>query len=120
MLAWWLRNTVVPLWALYERSPYLQVAARLERSSCISADEREARQLALLQAMLAHAARNVPFYTKRFSDSGFEPGDLRRIEDLSRLPLLTKQDVRAETATLVSTIHSQADLVRNTTSGSTG
>jgi len=120
MLPWILRHTAIPLWALYERSAYLRIAARLERGSRMSSDERQAQQLARLQALLEHAWKTVPFYAERFRSCGFEPGDLRHLEDLARLPILTKHEVRNETERLVSSAYPRAALIRNSTSGSTG
>jgi phenylacetate-CoA ligase len=51
-------------------------------------------QLTRLRFILDHAHRNVPFYRERFRQAGFEPGDLKSLDDLARLPLLQKQDVR--------------------------
>jgi hypothetical protein len=40
-------------------------------------------QLDALRAQLAHAASTVPFYRKRWADSGFDPTALARREDLA-------------------------------------
>jgi phenylacetate-CoA ligase len=37
---------------------------------------------------------NVPFYRKKMQELGLEPGDIRGIEDLEKLPFTTKQDLR--------------------------
>lgn len=36
----------------------------------------------------------VPFYRKKLGEAGFRPGDVQSIEDLSRLPFTTKEDLR--------------------------
>jgi phenylacetate-CoA ligase len=36
----------------------------------------------------------VPFYRKKLADAGFKPGDVRGLDDLSRLPFTTKDDLR--------------------------
>ncbi|HZL85552.1 MAG TPA: phenylacetate--CoA ligase family protein [Candidatus Krumholzibacteria bacterium] len=120
MISWWLRTCVVPPWALHERSPYLRVAARLERERKLSLAERQERQWRALQAIVRHAWQESPFYRRRFGEAGFEPGDLRTWDDLRRLPILTKQDVRTEADALVARSHAGAPLLRKRTSGSTG
>lgn len=37
---------------------------------------------------------NVPYYKKKMKETGIEPGDIRSIEDLPKLPFLTKDDLR--------------------------
>ncbi len=36
----------------------------------------------------------IPLYRKKLGDAGFHPGDLKGVEDLSRLPFTTKADLR--------------------------
>lgn len=54
----------------------------------------EAIQLRRLQTTLQRVYATVPFYRKRFDDVGFKPSDLKRLEDLRRVPFTTKQDLR--------------------------
>ncbi len=37
---------------------------------------------------------NVPFYRTKMDDIGLEPGDIHGVEDLSKLPFITKDDLR--------------------------
>ncbi len=119
LFAWSTRRVIAPLWAWWEGSPYLRVAARLERDRSLSAAERATRQLAGLRSILAHAAR-VPFYRDRFRAAGFEPGDLRGLDDLRGLPVLTKADIRAHSEALRSPDVPPEKLEPRKTSGSTG
>ena len=54
----------------------------------------EAIQLRRLKATAERVYANVPFYRKKFTEAGLVPGDIRRLEDLRRLPFTTKQDLR--------------------------
>ncbi|HTK90846.1 MAG TPA: hypothetical protein VL948_11380 [Verrucomicrobiae bacterium] len=47
-----------------------------------------------LRALVEHAARHVPYYRDLFSAAGLDPGDVRTLEDLARIPLTTKQELR--------------------------
>jgi phenylacetate-CoA ligase len=51
-------------------------------------------QLQRLQQTLLRVAKNVPCYQNKFSKTGFEPGDLKALDDLSQLPFTTKEDLR--------------------------
>ncbi|MGI6203643.1 MAG: phenylacetate--CoA ligase family protein, partial [Eubacteriales bacterium] len=37
---------------------------------------------------------NVPLYRQRMDEAGIEPGDIRSVEDLGKLPFTHKQDLR--------------------------
>ena len=44
---------------------------------------------------LVKRAYEIPFYKKRFDEAGVKPEDIRTGDDLSKLPLLTKDELRA-------------------------
>lgn len=115
-----LNGVLAPLWAAHERSPYLNIAARLEREGHLSLDERRARQLARLKETLRHAAATTRFYAESFRKVGFEAGDLRTLDDLARLPILSKQEIRDHRDDLVSSVKDAGTLHPRKTSGSTG
>jgi phenylacetate-CoA ligase len=62
------------------------------------AEERAAVILAKLQATVRWAYERAPFYHKRWSAAGFEPGDLRTLADFAKLPTINKADLRADQA----------------------
>ena len=47
-----------------------------------------------LKDTLAYAVRHVPYYREAYKAVGFELGDFKSIEDLSKLPFLTKDILR--------------------------
>jgi phenylacetate-CoA ligase len=51
-------------------------------------------QLRRLKASLKNAYNNVPFHRQRMTALGFEPGDLKRLDDLNGLPFTLKSDLR--------------------------
>src|SRR5512140_2110314 len=51
-------------------------------------------QLRRLKASLKNAYDNVAFHRRRMKVLGFEPGDLKRLDDLSGLPFTLKSDLR--------------------------
>ncbi|HSC71944.1 MAG TPA: phenylacetate--CoA ligase, partial [Candidatus Methylomirabilis sp.] len=54
----------------------------------------EALQLKRLRDMVDRVSATVPFYRRKLAEAGYKPGDLRKLEDLSRLPFTTKDDLR--------------------------
>ena len=49
-------------------------------------------QLAKLRAQCEWAAARSPWYRRRFAAEGFEPSALRSLDDLRRVPMLTRED----------------------------
>ena len=57
-------------------------------------EEIEALQLARLQETVQRVWDNVPYYRKKMEDAGVKPSDIQTLEDLRKLPFVTKQDMR--------------------------
>ena len=60
---------------------------------CISRDELEQLQLERLQATINRVHKNVVHYRKQFNDLGVIPEDINALADLSKLPLISKDDI---------------------------
>ncbi len=73
-----------------------------------------------LQVLLRHAYDTSPFYTRLFNERGLTPADIKGIDDLPKLPMLTRNDLFEHMDDLVSTRFGSANLQRFTTGGSTG
>ena len=62
---------------------------------CMSRDEMTALQSERLVRQVKNVYENVAFYRKKMDDMGVEPGDIKGIEDIGKLPFTTKEDLRA-------------------------
>ena len=59
--------------------------------------ERTARRRdAAVRAAVAHAARSVPFWRETFRRLTVDPDEIRTFADLSRLPIVTRDDVQPD------------------------
>ncbi|MCE9556635.1 MAG: AMP-binding protein [Planctomycetes bacterium] len=128
---------------LMNRRRVMRKYRALLRSDRLSADALQALQLANLKHTLNHANQNCPFHAQRFREAGFDPQQIRSLDDLQQLPVLTRDVVTAHRQELLdlkyhgaidAAEHSKrADglpiplarfrkhrLVRNGSSGSTG
>lgn len=61
---------------------------------CMSRDEMTALQSERLVKQVKNVYENVQFYRKKMVDMGIEPGDIKGIEDIHKLPFTTKEDLR--------------------------
>ncbi len=65
-----------------------------ETKECMSRDEIRNLQSARLRKMVDRVYHNVEFYRKKMQQMGLEPGDIKSIDDLHKLPFTTKNDLR--------------------------
>lgn len=77
-------------------------------------------QLAKLRRLLLHAEQNVLFYRKRFEDAGFDPRSLSDLDQLKKLPVLTKKDIRGNLSSLLAQNIPKNNLHKSETGGTSG
>lgn len=65
-----------------------------EARECMSRDEMTAMQSKRLVKQVNNVYHNVEFYRKKMQALGLEPGDIKGIEDIDKLPYTTKTDLR--------------------------
>jgi phenylacetate-CoA ligase len=119
--AFLIRSLIGPAWAAWERSPYLRHYHRLCRRQFDDAATIRSRQWEAIRNLLRHARATVPYYRTEWDAADIDPDDLKTLDDFSRLPILTKADIRAHGSALISETYSDPrDRMRKTTSGSTG
>ena len=61
---------------------------------CASRDQVIAWQNEKLVKQVKHVYEHVPYYARMMDEKGVKPEDIRSIEDLPKLPFLTKADLR--------------------------
>ena len=71
-----------------------QERIRDPKIECMSRDEMSALQSEKLVKQVKRVYENVPFYRRKMQQKGVEPGDIRGIEDIGKLPFTTKEDLR--------------------------
>ncbi len=91
-----------------------------EAKECMSRDELAALQSKRLVKVVNRVYHNVEYYRKRMQEAGIEPGDIRGIEDLVKLPYTTKDDLR-DTYPFGLFAVPQSEIIRiHASSGTTG
>jgi phenylacetate-CoA ligase len=92
----------------------------LKQSQHWSADRLNEFQLTKLRAILAHAAKNVPYYRRLFRSVGFDPQQFRDLSDLANIPTLDKAMIRENLNDLIAENISPRDMLYFTTGGTMG
>ncbi|MGI9506995.1 MAG: phenylacetate--CoA ligase family protein, partial [Geminicoccaceae bacterium] len=101
----------------------------LDWTNNLSGDEGRHVQENRFTEVMARAW-NVPFYRRRWSDAGIEPGDIRGLDDIENLPPFSKTDLMASVDAFppmgdyhgIDTLPGgeRPNVVFHTTSGTTG
>ena len=91
-----------------------------EEVECISRDEIKKLQLKRLKDVVKRAYENVPYYKKRFDEAGIKPEDIETLEDIQKLPLTTKDDLRAAYPFGMFAVPRREIVEVHTSSGTTG
>ncbi len=111
-------RALFPFWErVVRRRPMLDHLAYLERTQWLALDELRSIQLDGLRKLLAHAGAHVPFYRARLAD--IRPADVRGLDDLHRIPVLTREQAQEIGAAWRSTV-APFPAVEKTTSGTGG
>ncbi len=65
-----------------------------QNKECMSRDEMSALQGKRLHKVVDYVYHHTPFYRKKMQELGLLPSDIQTIEDITKLPFTTKQDLR--------------------------
>ncbi len=85
-------------------------------------DEAEIRgyQNENVSRLISHAYRNIPYYRELFQKNDLTPRDVQSVDELEKIPVLTKEDVRNNWRGMVDETADTKRLIHQHTSGSTG
>lgn len=111
--------SLIPLKARLGKDFFSQLEF-LEKSQWWSKQELENYQNEELKKLIKHSYENVPYYKRIFNELKLTPSDIKTVEDLPKLPILTKEIVRNNTADLIAQNYNPESLIHDTTSGTTG
>ena len=103
-----------------QESPYWN-----PKTETLERDELRRLQLAKLRRVAEWAHERSPFYRRHFNAAGFHPDQLRRFEDIERIPFLTRDDWMASQAAHppygdLPVIGTERAIRMHTTSGTSG
>jgi phenylacetate-CoA ligase len=113
-------SLIQPLMAWRSGSGATSYRRTLERTQYDSPETIRHRQFVALKAILDHAWQTVPYYRDAWQSYGIHPDDVRSLDDLRHIPILTKTDLREQAERLRSDAYRTQTVFEKTTSGSTG
>ncbi|HWP92361.1 MAG TPA: hypothetical protein VNN20_09210 [Thermodesulfobacteriota bacterium] len=93
----------------------------LLRHQYVTREEVVAFRNKRLRDLIAHAYNNVPYYRKLLDRAGLGPGDIKTTDDLGKIPVTSKNDLRSlPEEEIVARGVNPKNLVVRRTSGSSG
>ena len=93
----------------------------LRKSQWLAPEEMRELQERKLRRLVHHAYHHVGYYREAMDARSLRPGDIQTLDDLRKLPLLDKAQVRDSLYfDLLSDNHDKRRILKVTTSGSTG
>ncbi|MDP2896299.1 MAG: hypothetical protein Q8Q12_07040 [bacterium] len=86
-------SVLLPLFFRLRNLKVLEHLAFLQESQFWPRERLEELQLARLRKLVKHASETVPYYREVFARSGITAQDIRTLDDVKRLPILSKEDI---------------------------
>jgi len=98
----------------------LSLRRTLAKTQWLPPEELLEYQEKRLRSVITHAYQSVPYYRNTFENLGLTPSDIRSVQDLVRLPLLTKETVRDKAPALLASNSQDYRPKEYSTSGTSG
>jgi len=93
---------------------------KLRRSQWLKTIDLRKLQEKKLRFMIRHAYENVPFYHEKYREAKISPNDINTIEDLQKLPFVTKSEIHAVPKEFIARTCDISQCTERRTGGSTG
>lgn len=92
----------------------------LQKSQYYSCEEKKRYQTKKFREIIQHAYRTVPYYHMLFKKYDLRPEDIKKLSDLRKIPILTREIVQKNVDLLKSKNYPSAAFKRTMTGGTTG
>jgi phenylacetate-CoA ligase len=112
---------IYPLGDMFFNTRIMRYLHELDDTQWWSPSQLQDLQTRKLHNLVQHAYANVPFYRLRFDQQKLKPEDIRSAEDLPKLPLLTKREIKDNFPDKLTARNiAEKDMLPGLTGGSTG
>jgi len=114
----WLKRKLVRH-AIWDDDEFKRCFQRLQETQWWTKERLEELQLEQLRALVRHAYENVPYYRRLLGGCRLTPDDILCLDDLQKLPITTKEDIRNNLGDFIPRNIDRSRLRYETTGGST-
>ncbi|GIK62386.1 MAG: hypothetical protein BroJett018_01800 [Chloroflexota bacterium] len=105
---------------VWDHPEFLKWYEQLLETQWWSREQLEALQVERMQNLITHSYEHVPYYRRIMDERNLKPADFKTLDDLLKLPVLRKEDVRNNVRELVATNVPADQLYFMMTGGTTG
>lgn len=114
-------NIILPLGDLATGQSVAKHLKFLLQSQSWSANEIREFQEQRLKKIIRHSVETVPYYSELFNNHGIRIEDVKTVDDLKRIPILTKEIIKKEgLSRFISSTFPTNKRLQKSSSGSTG
>lgn len=114
------RHILYPIGEAFLGTKMLKYLKELEETQWWSPEQLRELQNEKLRALIKHAYENVPYYHGILEERGLTDKDIQTVDDLQKLPILTKNDIRQNFSDLITEGSNKQKPFLTATGGSTG
>jgi phenylacetate-CoA ligase len=97
-----IKNIINPIYDFMRGTTRCEFGNKLEKTQWLPIEDINKIQFQNLKALLKTSYDSVPYYYRAFKERNIQPGDIKSLEDLLKLPVLTKQQIRDNKEELVN------------------
>jgi phenylacetate-CoA ligase len=113
-------SLIYKFWDAKEGGVRVGEMKNLQKLQHQSPAELKCYQEARLKKLISHAEKNSPWYSKRMTELNITADDIKSVEDLQKLPITTKLDIKYNGKEFISAKENTEQLCSAKTGGSTG
>lgn len=95
-------NVINPIYDFTRSTTRKEFGEKLDKTQWLPATDIKKIQLQNLKALLNTAYNSVPYYNRVFREGKLHPDDIKSLEDLVKLPVLTKKQIRDSKEALIN------------------
>ncbi len=114
------RKIIFPLYYWKNKDPRLAQLRKLDQQQYLSKDNLDNLQLTRLQEIVKYAYEHTEYYRRVMVERGLTPDSIKSINDIEKLPVLTKEIIQDHGDELISDEYKKTELIRDASGGSTG
>ncbi|MBZ5555297.1 MAG: hypothetical protein LAO21_21505 [Acidobacteriia bacterium] len=115
----WIRQALLRLDDYRNGDKRLSYLPEVKRECTLPREELLSRQWDRVLKILDLAYEQIPFYRDRFQEAGITPKSIQAPSDLSKIPFLTREDLRNHQRELMNPLVRPEDLIQTATGGTT-
>jgi len=110
-------NSLMLMYDFFRKTSRYKYGKILEKTQYLSREQINRLQIENLRALMIHAFRTVPYYHRVFKEKNLKPDDVKTVQDLNKLPILNKAEIRKNFKELISRDFPSNQLVLSKTGG---